>query len=80
MPADAVPINITFTGFGTDNINISALNDNVSFEDGDSFVLNYKHVFPTLIPLVESAGEFVRDTVIVHIIDTDGKSLFYFHR
>ena len=62
---------------GSQNIQLSALDDEISLED-DKFKLKYMHNFgEEFVDTVEVAGEFIRDVVIVEIIDDDCKH--YWH-
>ena len=49
-------------------------NDEITLEYNDSILLTYTPSAAGLIPGVEGAGEYVRDTAIVRIIDNDSKT------
>ena len=54
-------------------IHIFTNNDQFTLEYNDSIILVFTPDIPTLIPALEGAGEYLRDTVIVNIIDNDSK-------
>ena len=49
-------------------------NDELTLEYEDRILLTYTPSASGLIPGLEAAGEYVRDTAIVHIIDNDSKT------
>ena len=64
------PIQITNQGV----ISISALDDFVTLEYDDRVLLTFTPSNPALVPGLESVGEYIRDTSIVNINDTDSKN------
>ena len=62
-------------------VHIFTTNDGITLEYDDSIILVFTPDDPALIPGFEAAGEYIRDTATVNIIDDDSKFLFYFsHR
>ena len=53
-------------------IRLFTSNDQISLEYDDTVILRFNPAHPSLIPGVESIGEFIRDTATVNILDTDG--------
>ena len=51
-------------------------NDEIALEYDDSVILTFTADNPALIPGLEAHGEYVRDSVIVQIIDSDSKCCF----
>ena len=47
--------------------------DNTSLEYDDTVILTFTPDDPNLISSLETAGEYIRDTVTVNIIDRDCK-------
>ena len=48
-------------------------NDVITLEYNDTVLLSFTPDSPLLIPGIEGAGEYVRGTAIVYIIDNDSK-------
>ena len=48
-------------------------NDDKTLEYDDSIILTFNPANPALIPGLEGVGEYVRDTAVVNIIDSDRK-------
>ena len=48
-------------------------NDEITLEDGDQVKLRFTPDNPGLFPGVEGAGEFIRNTATVNIVDNDRK-------
>ena len=56
------------------DIHLHIFNDAITLEYNDTVVLRFTPDSSVLIHSVESAGEYIRDTAIVYIIDEDRKS------
>ena len=62
-------------------VNIFTTNDDITLEYDDSIILVFTPDDPALIPGLEAAGEYIRDTATVNIIDDDSKcSLFCYEQ
>ena len=57
----------------TADIRLFTSNDDVCLEYDDRVQLRFTPDFSGLITAVEGAGEYIRDTATVHIIDNDCK-------
>ena len=64
------PIQLTNQGV----ISISALDDFTTLEYEDRVQLTFTPSNPALVPGLENVGEYIRDTSIVNINDTDSKN------
>ena len=51
-------------------------NDEITLEYNDRVILIFTPYNPTLITGLEAQGEYVRDSVIVYIIDNDSECCF----
>lgn len=71
LPAISFSDNIT-------DIHLSITNDVITLEYNDSVILTFS-AFDSMIEALEAAGEFLRDTATVNIIDEDCKRLSYNH-
>ena len=62
---------------GNNNTDICLLtvSDVIALEYGDTIILRFTPDNDTFISDVENAGQFIRDTAIVNIIDDDSKLL-----
>ena len=54
-------------------INVFLTNNDVTLEYNDQFALVYNPRDPNIIPVIEIAGQFVRDNVTVTKVDNDRK-------
>ena len=56
-------------------IHLFSRNDDITLEYDDTVILRFIVIpgFFSLIPQLEAAGEYIRDTAIVDIIDNDSK-------
>ena len=54
-------------------VRLFTTNDGVTLEYDDTVILRFTPDNPAFIPGVEGAGEFIRDTAVVNIIDNDSK-------
>ena len=54
-------------------IHLYTSNDDITLEYNDTVILRFAPDNPLLIAGVEDAGEYIRDTAIVYIIDNDSK-------
>ena len=54
-------------------IRLFTSNDQITLEYDDRVLLVFTPDNPDLIPVLESYGEYIRDTAIVNIIDNDSK-------
>ena len=52
-------------------VRIFTTNDDITLEYDDSIILVFIPDDPALIPGLEAAGEYIRDTATVNIIDDD---------
>ena len=50
-----------------------ATRDNISLEYDDTVILTFTPDDPSLISSLETAGEYIRDTATINIIDNDCK-------
>ena len=66
-----LPIHITNQGV----ISISAVDDFITLEYDDRVRLTFTPSNPALVPGLEDFGEYIRDTSIVNINDTDSKHI-----
>ena len=55
-------------------IHLFTAKDEITLEYDDRILLTYTPSVAGLIPGVESAGEYIRNTAIVRIIDNDSKN------
>ena len=65
----------TITAYNDIAIQLFSRNDDITLEYNDTVILRFI-VNPGLVPLIqqlETAGEYIRDTAIVDIIDNDRK-------
>ena len=62
----------TVTGNRTDNYQLFTTDDDITLEYDDTVLLTFSP-FNDIIQAFESAGEFLRDTATVNIIDNDRK-------
>ena len=60
---------------GTD-VCLFTIDDEITLEYEDTVILRFTPDSPAFIPTVEGAGEFIRDTASLHIVDNDRKSTF----
>ena len=58
-------------------IRLFTSNDEITLEYDDRVILSFTPDNPALIPDLEAAGEYVRDTATVHIIDDDSKAAYF---
>ena len=58
-------------------IQLFTTNDDITLEYDDTVLLRFTPDNPLLISGVEGAGEYIRDTAIVIIIDNDRKFTYY---
>ena len=65
--------NLQSFSFGTADIRLSTTDDNITLEYDDTVILLFTPLNSSFIPGVEGAGEFIRDTAVVNIIDNDSK-------
>ena len=56
-------------------IRLFTANDEVTLEYEDRVLLNFDPILANLITRLEAVGEYVRNTAIVNIIDSDCKPL-----
>ena len=56
-----------------EEIRIFTINDDITLEYNDSIILVFIPDDPALIPGLEAAGEYIRDTATINIIDDDSK-------
>ena len=54
-------------------IQLFTSNDDITLEYNDTVILRFTPDNPLLIAGVQDAGEYIRDTAIVYIIDNDSK-------
>ena len=65
---------MTTNVYGNQNIQLSAVDDDIVNEGDERFTLNYVHGNgPEFVDVVEHLGEFMRHTATVIIIDNDCK-------
>ena len=57
-------------------VRLFTTNDAITLEYDDTVILRFTPTSSLLIPGVEGAGEFVRDTATVNIIDNDRKCTY----
>ena len=57
----------------SEEIGLFTTNDEITLEYDDRVLLRFTPDNPGLIPGLEGFGEYIRDTVTVHIIDSDYK-------
>ena len=57
-------------------IELSTINDAISLEYNDTLLLLFSPEESDLIEFYEGEGEYIRENVTVHIIDSDSKQLF----
>ena len=55
------------------DIRLFTTDDNITLEYDDTVILRFTPDNSSFIPGVEGAGEFIRDTAVVNIIDNDSK-------
>ena len=65
---------ISYKDNGT-KIDVMAHKDNVSLEYDDTVILTFTPDDPDLISSLETAGEYIRDTATINIIDNDRKAI-----
>ena len=56
-----------------EDIRLFTSNDQITLEYDDRVLLVFTPNDPALIPVVEGAGEYIRNTAIVNIIDNESK-------
>lgn len=61
------------------DIRLFTTNDEITLEYNDTVILKFISSLPELTQQLESAGEFLRDTATVNIVDNDRKSLNTVH-
>ena len=60
-------------------IPLLATNDGITLEYNDSVVMTFSPTIASITQVLKDAGEFLRDTAIVNIIDMDCKGLKYIY-
>ena len=55
------------------DVSLFIVNDDITLEYNDTVILRYTCGNPCYIPSIEGAGEFIRDTATVYIIDRDSE-------
>ena len=65
------PVSVSSDGA---EIRLFTAKDEITLEYNDRILLTYTPSNPGLIPGVEGAGEYIRNTAIVRIIDNDSKN------
>ena len=72
---DFVPFSRTLSASDYDvTFSVTALNDSVALEGGDTFFLKHSSNIPNYVDLVEATGEFINHMVKVIIKDKDSES------
>ena len=72
--ADFIGVAVTTNFAGSQNIQLSAVDDDMANEGDERFTLNYVHNLGSeFVVVVERGGEFLRETATVIIIDNDCK-------
>ena len=61
-------------GFDVAHIELRTRNDAVTLEYDDTVILVFSPDVSDLIEFYESEGEYIRDNVVIHILDNDRKS------
>ena len=61
--------------FDVVQIELRTKNDAVTLEYDDTVILSFSPNGSDLIEFYESEGEYIRDNVVVHILDSDRKSI-----
>ena len=64
---------VSVSGGGAE-IRLFTAKDEIALEHNDRILLTYTPSYSGLIPGVEGAGEYIRNTAIVRIIDNDSKN------
>ena len=60
----------------TDNIQVQTVDDDITLEYDDTIRLRFTLITANSHVPIEAAGEYIRDTANMVIIDNDGKSCF----
>ena len=68
-----IPIRVTNSAL----IRLFTANDEITLEYDDRVLLSFTPDYSALVPVLEGVGEYIRDTATVHIIDNDGKCVYY---
>ena len=67
------PVNVEVEGSNITSIILRTRNDAVTLEYDDSVLLIFSPYENDLIEFYEEEGEYIRNSVVVHIIDNDRK-------
>ena len=67
---EVIPVNV---GNSAAEINMFIPSDQITLEYNDTVILRFTSTIPDLITGLESEGEYIRSSVMVHIIDHDSK-------
>lgn len=73
------PIELNNAEINSTDIRLYISNDAITLEYNDTVVLRFTPDSSALIHGVESAGEYIRDTAIVYIIDENRKSCVHYN-
>ena len=76
-PTDFTDLQTVHVGNHSAEIHLFTLHDEIALEYDDTIILRFTPDNNTFISDVENAGQFIRDTAIVNIIDNDSKLLKY---
>ena len=60
-----------------ESITVRTRNDDITLEYNDIIILEFTPDDPSLIEFLEEDGQYIRDTVIVRIIDNDSKPFLF---
>ena len=74
---DFVAFSVTTVLDNRATIPLLATKDGITLEYNDSVVFTFSLSFPGIIQVLKDAGEFLRDTATVNIIDVDCKRQMY---
>ena len=70
---DFVTFSVTTVTDNRATIPLLAIKDGITLEYNDSVVMTFSPSIASIIEVLKDAGEFLRDTAIVNIIDMDCK-------